>query len=110
MKRLILVGADKLGRGPEELGAQLMGSFLRKLWAAGDRPDAIVFYNSGALLLSEGSTCLDALAGLAERGVDLVLCGTCAAYYGIKNPPEGRISDMSEIVSLLTAADKVVTV
>jgi intracellular sulfur oxidation DsrE/DsrF family protein len=110
VKSLVLIGANKLGRGPEDLGAQLMGSFLRKLWAAENRPDAIVFYNSGALLLSGGSTCLEALDGLAQRGVDLVLCGTCAAYYGIRNPPAGRISDMNEIVSLLMAGDKVVTV
>jgi hypothetical protein len=110
LKNLIAIGSDRLGRGPEELGRQLMGSFLRKLWATDHKPDAIIFYNSGALLLSDHSTCLDALHGLAESGVDLLLCGTCAAYYGIKSPPAGRVSDMAEIVSLLMAGEKVVSV
>jgi hypothetical protein len=109
VKSLIIIGSERFGRGPEDLGGQLMGSFLRKVWAGKNKPDAIIFYNSGALLLSEHSTCLDALHGLAESGVDLILCGTCAAYYGIKNPPAGRISDMNEIVSLLMAGDKVLS-
>jgi hypothetical protein len=54
---------------------------------------------------------LDALAALQEAGVDLVACGTCAGYYGIKGKMVvGRISDMGEIVTRLLTSESVVTV
>ncbi|RPI29726.1 MAG: sulfurtransferase-like selenium metabolism protein YedF [Acidobacteria bacterium] len=108
--RVLVINSDSMGRGDVELGQKLIGSFLRKLWARGDGPDAIVFYNSGVKLLARGSTVLDALEGLANAGVDLLACGTCVSFFSLKDSlAVGRVSDMGEIAELLMTADQTVT-
>ena len=111
MQKVILINSQYLGRGDDSLGEKLMGNFLRKLWAQESKPKTVVFYNSGVKLLAEGSAALDALDGLYKDGVDLIVCGTCIAHFGLKERLEiGRISDMTEIASVLTTADGVLTV
>ncbi len=111
MKKSVIINSSTLGTGPYDLGDKLMGSFLRKLWADRHKPDAIVFYNSGVRLVAEGSSVLDALTELAAAGVDLIVCGTCAGYYGLNDKIRvGRVSDMQEIVSVLMRSDRVISV
>lgn len=110
-RRLVVVNSETLGDGSEELGAKLMGSFLRKLCTTEPRPEVMLFYNAGVKLLAEGSHVLDALKILAEAGVDLVACGTCAGYYGVSEKMVvGRISDMAEVVGQMLDTEAVVTV
>ena len=107
---VFVIAADTMGRGSDELGAALMANFLRKLWAQPDKPTAIVFHNSGVRLLADGSPALEAVAGLAAAGVDLVACGTCVKHFDLSEHLRvGRVSDMQDIVAILTAAAKVVT-
>jgi intracellular sulfur oxidation DsrE/DsrF family protein len=88
-----------------------MGSFLRTLLAAPEKPEALVFYNSGVLLLAAGSPALDALEGLARAGVDLVACGTCVGFFELAGKlAAGRESNMQEIVSLLLSAERTLTI
>jgi selenium metabolism protein YedF len=110
-RRLIVVNSEHLGDGSEELGAKLMGSFLRKLSTADSRPEVMLFYNSGVKLLAEGSHVLDALTTLSKHGVDLVACGTCAGFYGVtEKMVVGRISDMAEVVGQMLESEATVTV
>jgi intracellular sulfur oxidation DsrE/DsrF family protein len=102
--------SESLGRGSEELGKTMTGSFLRKLWASAKKPDTIIFYNSAVHLLTDKSMVLDALNGLSKAGVDLVACQTCIGYYEIeKHIVLGRIVEMAEIVSILMKSDTVIT-
>lgn len=111
MSTTIIVNSNVLGKGPDDLGERLMGSFLRKLCMQNEKPGGIVFYNSGVTLLARGSCALDALEALAEAGVDLIACGTCVAYYELKDRMFiGRISDMQEIVATLMNSQKVITI
>jgi len=111
MAKTIIVNSECFGVGSDELGQQLMGSFLRKLWALDKKPAAIIFYNSGVKLLAQGSTVLDALDGLSAAGVDLIACGTCVSYFKLKEKMvAGRVSDMTEITATLTQSDAVITV
>jgi len=110
-RKLVVVNSDVLGDGSDELGSKLMASFLRKLCTAQPMPQVMLFYNSGVKLLAEGSHVLDALTVLADAGVDLVACGTCAGYYGIADTMAvGRISDMAEVVGRMLESEAVVTV
>jgi selenium metabolism protein YedF len=110
-RKILAINCETMGRGSEELGAVLMGSFLRKLCSAEARPEAMLFYNSGVRLLAEGSPVLDALSTLEKLGVDLVACGTCAGYYGLTDKMVvGRISDMGEIVARLLNSEATVTI
>ena len=45
-KTTIILHSESLGRGSDELGKTMTGSFLRKLWASDKKPDTIIFYNS----------------------------------------------------------------
>jgi selenium metabolism protein YedF len=111
MKRTVVINSKTLGSGSDELGRNLMGSFLRKLWASDAKPDAIIFYNAGVTLLAEGSPVLDALDALFKAGVDLIACGTCVAYYKLEDKlVGGRVSTMQEIVSVMLTSDSVITV
>jgi selenium metabolism protein YedF len=110
-RKTLIVRGEFLGSGSDELGAQLMGSFLRKLCAGHSKPERIIFYNSGVKLLAEGSPVLDALDLLAKAGVDLVACGTCVGYYELKEKMRvGRVGDMVEIASRIVDSDGVATV
>lgn len=109
--KVLVVNSDSMGRGDNELGVRLIGSFLRKLWVQEKKPTAIVFYNSGVKLVARGSAVLDALEGLSALGVDLVACGTCVTSFGLNDCiGAGRVSDMVEIADLLLRADTVITI
>jgi intracellular sulfur oxidation DsrE/DsrF family protein len=109
-KTTIILNSDSLGRGSDELGKTMTGSFLRKLWASSKKPDTIIFYNSAVHLLTEKSSVLDALTGLSKAGVDLVACQNCIGFYEIeKKIVVGRIIEMAEIVSILMKSDMVIT-
>lgn len=111
MNKTIVINSDLLGNGPKELGGKLMGSLLRKTCVLDDRPERIIFYNTGVQLLAEGSPVLDALDELSNEGVDLIACGTCINYFDLKEKLVlGRISDMLEIVKILTESGPVITV
>jgi selenium metabolism protein YedF len=107
----VVINNRGLGHGDAELGERLMASFLRKLWGLADKPNVILFYNTGVHLLAEGSAVLDALTELERAGVDLIACGTCVAHFDIKEKiAVGRVGDMQEIVEVLLRSNKVVTV
>ena len=111
VKKTILVTSEFLGRGNDELGAKLMGSFLRTLQTSEKKPDRIVFYNSGVKLLAEGSAVLDVLNDLNKAGVQLVACGTCVGFFKLDDKvAKERVSNMTEIVRILTEAGNVITV
>jgi len=110
MGKNILIGSEFLGRGDDDLGARLIGSFLRTLAALEAKPERIIFLNSGVRLLESGSPVLDALEALDEAGVDLAACGTCLAHFAIGEPAVGRESNMQEIVSIMLGPGETVTV
>lgn len=109
-KHIIIINSDTLGRGDEGVGQTLLGTFLRKVLAHPDRPDAIVFYNSAVRLLTNQSYYLDVLDALEKRGVELLACGTCVfKVCGQHSLSVGRISNMDEITDMIIGATKVVT-
>jgi intracellular sulfur oxidation DsrE/DsrF family protein len=108
--RTVIIKSDVMGVDPPELGSMMLGSYLRKLCVADPKPSSLVFYGTGVKLLAEGSAVLDALEILRDAGVDLVGCGTCVGFFEMKDKLKlGRISNMTEIISLLTNSDHVVT-
>lgn len=111
MKKVIIINSETMGNGNSELGATLMGAFLRKLWASPKKPEAIILYNGGVKLAAEGSAVLDALEGLLDAGVDILACGTCVEYFGLgEKMKKARVSNMVEITEYLMNADDTVTI
>jgi len=110
MPKTIVINSDTMGRGDDELGATLIGSFLRTVAAAEQKPAAVIFYNAGVRLAADDSPVLDALEALERAGVDLLACGTCLAHFSLQERlAAGRESNMQEIVTLLNGPNEVVT-
>lgn len=109
-QRAVIVNSESLGQGDDGVGHTLLGVFLRKVLASLDKPDVIIFYNSGVKLLINGSRYLDVLEALEMSGVELLACGTCVyKACGQRSLLVGRISNMDEITGILLEAQTVIT-
>ena len=109
MGTVVAVGSDRMGEGSEELGRILIKSFIFALTQLDDLPDKILFYNGGAKLTVEGSENLEDLKTLEEQGVEILTCGTCLDYYGIKDQLAiGGVTNMYSIVETLQNAMSVI--
>ena len=107
---VIIINSDTLGSGDASVGQTLLGTFLRKVLAQPNRPDVMVFYNSGVKLLTSQSYYLDILDALERSGVELLACGTCVfKVCGQHSLSVGRISNMDEITDVILTAQKVTT-
>jgi selenium metabolism protein YedF len=103
---VVYIHSNLLGVGEEALGALLMRAFLKTLQDQAIRPTRMIFINSGVRLTSEGSEVLDPLSALSGKGVEVLSCGTCLDFYGLKEKLKvGRVSNMYEIVQSLLTAD-----
>lgn len=108
---VFVINSESMGNGDEALGKILVGAFLKKVWAKNEKPEAILFYNSGVKLLHKEAGLMETMVGLEEAGVDLVACGTCLNHYEMKDAVvAGRVSGMEEIVATMMKADKTITI
>ncbi len=111
MDKIVVINSDKMGRGDEELGTRLLGNFLKTLIGAEKKPRKLVLYNAAVKLAARGSLVLESLHSLENLGVEIISCGTCVNFYGLADLMEaGRVSNMPEIVKVLTEATTVITV
>ena len=105
----VVFSSAKMGEGDEELGKNLMKSFVFALSNVDPLPTAMVFYNRGAFLTSEDSPVLADLKNLEKAGVKIMTCGLCADYYKIKEKlGVGVISNMYEIVETQMESQKII--
>jgi selenium metabolism protein YedF len=110
MEKVFVINSDKMGQGDEELGGCLMGNFLKTLLDAEKKPRMLVLYNSGVKLAAFGSPVLETLQSLENLGVEIICCGTCVNFYGLTDLIQaGRISNMREIVGVLTETQNTIT-
>ncbi|MBM4300188.1 MAG: sulfurtransferase-like selenium metabolism protein YedF [Deltaproteobacteria bacterium] len=109
-KILILMGADRLGRGDEDLGARLMANFIATLKEMGPDLWCVVLVNAGVKLAVAGSEVLAGLKGLSQSGVRLLVCGTCLSHFKLLEAKQvGETTNMLDIVTAMQLADKVIT-
>lgn len=110
-KRVVVLSSDVMGRGEEKLGRILMKAFLNTLVESEKRPWRVVLFNRGVLLAVEGADTLPALEALVSRGVEVLVCGTCLDYFGVKGEvAAGTVSNMFEILETMLVASNSVTV
>lgn len=106
---IMLIGADRLGDGPEDLGRLLMRNFIITLLDLTELPDRMFFVNSGVLLTTEGSEVLEALEQLGNRGVEVLSCGVCLDFFHKKELLKaGAVTNMFTIAEGLLTARSVV--
>lgn len=106
---VVAVGADHMGEGSNELGAALLKGFIFALTMQDKLPSTILFFNGGARLTCEGSDSLEDLKALGEKGVEILTCGTCLDFYGLKDKlAVGSVTNMYDIVEKQMTATLVV--
>lgn len=106
----VLVGRNTLGSGNDELGAVLMRGVLYALSQRSEVPRRIIFFNSGAYLTSADSDSLEDIHELERRGAEVLTCGTCLDYLGIKDQlAVGGVTNLYAITEAMMELGKVIT-
>ncbi len=107
----IFINKDRIGHGSDELGNNLIKAFVATIKDLSVQPRTICFMNSGVKLTIKGSETLPYLKELEEKGVELLVCGTCLGYFNLKEQlGAGRISNMYDISETMLKSLKVITI
>lgn len=100
--KCIFISSDKIGNGNDELGAVLMKGFIYTLTESKPYPKSILLVNSGVKLSTENYDTVENLKILEEAGVEILSCGTCLDYYGLKESLKlGSVTNMYTIVDIM---------
>ncbi len=109
--KTIFIKSEFLGIGDDKLGALLMKAFIYTLNEVDNQPVRLLFMNSGVKLCIENAITLDNLQKLEEKGVDILVCGTCLDFFGLSDKLKvGKVSNMYDIAGSLTSDKDVVTI
>lgn len=107
--QVLLLSADRVGRGDDELGGILVESLLNTLAENDVVPKTVVLVNSGVRLACGEAPTVAALQRLEAKGVEVLACGTCLNYFGLTESLKvGRVSNAFEILNALIGAGRVV--
>ncbi len=105
---VLFLAKDTFGDGDPELSRTLVNLFLQTALEAGHQPRAILMANSGVKLMAPDSPVLKVLEDFKRRGCEVLACGLCLEFYGLKEKvPKEQITNMFAICEYLFAADKV---
>lgn len=106
---VVAIGSACMGVGSEELGRTLMKGFIYALSQQEQLPRTVLFYNGGATIPIEGSVSVEDLKSMEAQGVQILTCGTCLDYYGLKDKlAVGGVTNMYSIVETLEGAARVI--
>lgn len=106
---VIVCAEDKMGRGNDELGSVLIRAFLHTICLQKEKPDVMIFYNTGVKLALQESEVLDDLKELAATGVEMLVCGTCLNYFEVKDKlGVGIVSNMYDIAGTMSKAGRLI--
>lgn len=107
-KTVVVLSADTMGTGDDELGRILMKGFIFALTQLDTLPDTILLYNTGAKLAVQGSSSLEDLLALEKAGAAVLTCGTCLNHLGIAEQlGVGEITNMYRIVEEMREAGRI---
>lgn len=105
-EKIAVISSDRMGAGNDELGKVLLKGFIFALSQLETLPSKILFYNGGATLTAEGSDSLEDLKKMEAEGVEILTCGTCLDYYGLKEKlGVGSVTNMYAIVEAMEQAE-----
>ncbi len=107
----VFVGKDHVGEGDPQLGYNLMKMAIYVLSQSDQAPVSVLFMNGGVkLVCGEEPQIIDSLQALQERGTEVLVCGTCLDFYGLKEQLKvGEVSNMYDILGRMQEAGKVIT-
>lgn len=95
-----LITNDKIGKGDDELGTNLMQMSLYALTQIEVVPKTIAMMNSGVFLATKNEETVKSLRELEEKGTRILVCGACLNFYGLVDELKvGDVSNAYEIMS-----------
>jgi len=104
---VIVISADMMGCGNDELGYVLIRAFFHTIALQAEKPDIMIFYNTGVKLALKESEVLDDLKELVSAGVEMLVCGTCLNYFEVKEKlGVGVVSNMYDIAGIMSRAGR----
>lgn len=107
---VMVISADTMGRGNEELGEVLMRAYVKTITSLSPLPAKIFFYNSGVKITATESDLIEPLRELAAQGVEIYSCGTCLDFLHLKDTLlVGQVTNMFEIMDAMAQARNVVS-
>lgn len=109
--QVVFISSDRMGSGNDELGKVLIKGFVYTLTETKPYPKAVILVNGGVTLSTENEATVENLKKLEEAGVEILSCGTCLDYYGLKDQLKaGTVSNMYDIVETLKGASNTITI
>ncbi|WP_373600155.1 sulfurtransferase-like selenium metabolism protein YedF [Paraclostridium bifermentans] len=107
----IFINSDKMGNGNDELGTVLMKGYIYTLTESKPYPKSILFVNSAVKLTTENEATVENLKILQDAGVEILSCGTCLDYYGLKEDLKvGTVTNMYTIVETMNNSSKTISI
>lgn len=107
----VLFTSDKIGAESGGLGEVLMKGYIGTLVQKDVPPTAVALMNEGVKMALETSSVCDSLKALADKGVKILVCGTCAKHFGVTEQVKvGVISNMFEITEAVFGSPKPIVI
>lgn len=99
---VVALSGDTMGTGNDTLGKKLLEGFVYALSEQDVLPKYVLCYNGGVRLTSENEKTIGDLKILKEKGVEVLSCGLCLDFYGLKEKlAVGEVTNMYRILELL---------
>lgn len=106
---IVVIDSEFMGRGDEQLGANLLKSFIYTLASSEELPTKIIMYNSGVKLAIDGSAVLTDLKKLQNVGVEIFVNDMSLEYYGLKDKlAVGKLISMSDLIKMQVEGRKII--
>ncbi len=107
----IFLSSEKMGEGNDELGKVLMKGYIYTLTETKPYPKTIVLVNSAIKLSTENEATIENLSILENSGVEILSCGTCLDYYGLKEELKvGSVTNMYTIVDIMNKSSQTISI
>lgn len=109
--KCIFISSNKMGNGNDELGEILMKGFIYTLTESKPYPKSILLVNAGVKLSTENHDTTQNFKILEEAGVEILSCGTCLDYYGLKESLKvGSVTNMYTIVDIMKNSSQTISI
>lgn len=110
-RTLVVISSDRIGRGDEQMGRQLMLDFIAALPELGNELWRVILLNDAVRMAYFNSPVYSQLQEFESNGVSLMVCKQCIYHFGLqKGVFVGRLAGMGEMVGSSQIADKIIHV
>lgn len=100
---VVVLAGEEMGQGDPAFGRKLLEGFVYALTEQSPLPRYVLCYNRGVALSTENEKTVADLKALEEKGVQVLSCGLCLDFYGLKEKLQvGEITNMYRICELMT--------